>query len=943
MRSAKIPGRYTRRESIAIALCAIIIFVIFIPFPDINAVRVELQNKDIQAGGNTAVDLKITAQNPATIPFPGDIHSETLPSGEIRITLDHGTAPKVVVFNFTGAVVDDSDNLVSDGIITGLTFGGITHGATPGGSLSETGPYYGYGAGFFGSSTLTTGTIGTGATLAGISSDGHPSEDTTGAYTIHFNPSLLDPILTTVMSHTIRVDVLATSTDTSYFSSGDVSFTNTPSSSSLTIQTKSSSLLSGATYTISPIPATSSGTLTVSDGGLGDSDGSNNGIISIANVPTGIYKITQTVTPSGFTSLLKSDIATVTSTLLNPTIVFQVTSLATDLSQLEPTFITSPSLSSTTLDTWIASFSAVIANSATTTAVTNVNQLPQIIIAGKSNAIAISSAVNSQSSVLLNTSFPPLTSGSTIISTFGVPNYTLTDSTSVVSVIPTIVTTVNPSSGQVIATPPIDRIIPGQQMIILVTDSLIPSFGGLKEIDLQSSPTATSTGGTAPAEWLVAEIDKKIPSSLTSSGIRGTLFLFVNMQYPFEQTGIGFNWGNPSTFAEPPTLTLVVNKTSLGSIKKDSSGCPVVTAYTLRSGIWTTNGLGEVASTSISPTKCQVNIQTQHFSKFAFSLEHIGTVRGVVGGGKSHVSGVGLSGNGTVSTGITSGESVGGGIIQEAAAQVIAMLGVVSQNNIAPNMEIHEVSYDVCKNKMATIFVDTDAQQAPSVMLRTSFSNQTWATLSSSQFDPPGSHTNMNRFVFNAQMETNYRSFDVIALAKTGNGIYSTGQTVNIISCRGDMTFGTKTSFISETNSASTFAMIKIIPIKDTTRIKLVNDENGRTIAYPSVLYSSFKHNDQMMYRVTAPDGTCVIGLSENCLVTQSTQLLPGHIKTVTIGGQEYKIRYSGTSSPLERFSISSEKPILGQWKAELDSQNGEASSISAMNGAFLRIKYVPV
>lgn len=156
-----------------------------------------------------------------------------------------------------------------------------------------------------------------------------------------------------------------------------------------------------------------------------------------------------------------------------------------------------------------------------------------------------------------------------------------------------------------------------------ITDSLIPSFGGLKEIDLQSSPSATSTGGTAPEEWFVAEVNNKIPSLITSSGIQGTLFLFANIQYPFEQTGIGFNWGNPSIFNVSPTLTLVVNKTSLTTIQKDSLGCPVVQAYTLSSGTWTTSGLAELSSISISPSKCQIKIETQHLSKFAFSMAHI--------------------------------------------------------------------------------------------------------------------------------------------------------------------------------------------------------------------------------------------------------------------------------------------------------------------------------
>jgi len=224
------------------------------------------------------------------------------------------------------------------------------------------------------------------------------------------------------------------------------------------------------------------------------------------------------------------------------------------------------------------------------------------------------------------------------------PNYTLPNSTSVVAIIPTVVTTVNPTSGQVIATPPLDKIIPGQEMIIPVANSTIPGFGSLKEIDVQSSPTATSTGGTPPAEWFVAEVDNKIPSLISSSDIKGTVFLFVNIQYPYDDNGVGFNWGDPSNHAKPPTLTLIVNKTSLNFIQNDNQGCPIVDAYTLSSDTWIQNGLGEISALSISPTQCQVTIQSQHLSKFTFSLRHVSEFQS---------SGPGLFGVGTVVTGLT--------------------------------------------------------------------------------------------------------------------------------------------------------------------------------------------------------------------------------------------------------------------------------------------------
>jgi hypothetical protein len=250
--------------------------------------------------------------------------------------------------------------------------------------------------------------------------------------------------------------------------------------------------------------------------------------------------------------------------------------------------------------------------------------MPQIITA--ESASALDAAINSQSSVLLDVSFPPLTSGSTIINTVGLPDYTIPDSTSGIAVIPTIVADTDATSGQVIVIP-LGKINSGQEMIISVTDSLIPSYGGLKEINLQPASSAVPIGNPAPEEWMTAEIDDKIPPSLPTSGLEGAPFLFLNIQYPFEQSGTGFNWGNPTTFARPPILTLVVYKTSLDYIQKDSAGCPLVNAHTLVLGSWTSNGLGEVSSESVSSTKCHIKIQTQHFSKFAFSLRHISSIQ----------------------------------------------------------------------------------------------------------------------------------------------------------------------------------------------------------------------------------------------------------------------------------------------------------------------------
>ena len=148
-------------------------------------------------------------------------------------------------------------------------------------------------------------------------------------------------------------------------------------------------------------------------------------------------------------------------------------------------------------------------------------------------------------------------------------------------------------------------------------------------------------------------------------------------------------------------------------------------------------------------------------------------------------------------------------------------------------------------------------------------------------------------------------------------------------------------SFASMSSSIATFPGTINIPLYKLENVQSVSSGN-KTIAKASVLYSSFNNEGTMRFKVTAPDGTCVIGANENCLVTQST-LGHGNIKSVTIGDQIFRVRYSGSDSPLERFSITSVDPITGYWKVEVDSKTGLIPMVEAMNDVFLKVKYTDI
>ncbi len=146
-------------------------------------------------------------------------------------------------------------------------------------------------------------------------------------------------------------------------------------------------------------------------------------------------------------------------------------------------------------------------------------------------------------------------------------------------------------------------------------------------------------------------------------------------------------------------------------------------------------------------------------------------------------------------------------------------------------------------------------------------------------------------------------------------------------------------SFETVSSDITTFPGTFSIPLSNPQNITSMSVGN-MTIAKVTSLYSSFVNNGTMEYKVTAPDGTCVIGVSDNCLVSNSTLGLGGNFKSIQIGDQIFRVRYAGSDSPLERFSITSVDPITGIWKVEIDSKIGHVPSVDAMSHTLLKVKY---
>jgi hypothetical protein len=121
--------------------------------------------------------------------------------------------------------------------------------------------------------------------------------------------------------------------------------------------------------------------------------------------------------------------------------------------------------------------------------------------------------------------------------------------------------------------------------------------------------------------------------------------------------------------------------------------------------------------------------------------------------------------------------------------------------------------------------------------------------------------------------------------------------------------------------------------------ISYVTDEAGNAIARPALLYASIV-TQGVRFHVTAPDGTCVIGGEAGCLVNDSTTQRRGGLDSVIIDRQIYGVRYSGADNILERFSITSSGPIVGNWKVHLESAEIFGQSASAQTELWLKVKY---
>jgi len=147
---------------------------------------------------------------------------------------------------------------------------------------------------------------------------------------------------------------------------------------------------------------------------------------------------------------------------------------------------------------------------------------------------------------------------------------------------------------------------------------------------------------------------------------------------------------------------------------------------------------------------------------------------------------------------------------------------------------------------------------------------------------------------------------------------------------------------VTSTVKVDTYLRTKVTPINENdVTLEYVTNVEGDVIARPALVYASDTTFDEnLRFRVTAPDGTCVIGGSSDCKVSESTAYNRGGLNTVEIDGQVLRVKYSGEGSTLERFSITSFDPILGDWKVELESADGVVPYAYAQDDVLMKIQF---
>jgi len=145
-------------------------------------------------------------------------------------------------------------------------------------------------------------------------------------------------------------------------------------------------------------------------------------------------------------------------------------------------------------------------------------------------------------------------------------------------------------------------------------------------------------------------------------------------------------------------------------------------------------------------------------------------------------------------------------------------------------------------------------------------------------------------------------------------------------------------STITESALVHTHPRTVVISAHDMESLEVI-EKDGQVLADPALIYASNSDSD-LRFRVIDPQGQCIIGGTEECLLNENTRGKRGGLESIPYGDQILRVRYSGADNALERFSITSIDPITGQWSVSLETDEGFIQQAYAMEDISVKIKY---
>ena len=490
------------------------------------------------------------------------------------------------------------------------------------------------------------------------------------------------------------------------------------------IDTKSSvsSFESGAEFRITPNPGTGTGSLTVTEGQVGDGDSTANGILLINSALFNDYLIEMLTEPTNFvvttnkTSLSVGEVA-------NPNVVFTVFA---DLIAIENTnplpATTSPILNSTSLLNTLEGFTTTIVNQ-TSVLVDSSDDLPEMFTIGSNNTSDLDVVIAKQVNILIKTTTSSGITGSEFFDLIDMPTHALPSDANLTAIIAPIVTSENTGSDsgssstrQLICSAPYEKVIPGQNMIMTVNSTLIKSFGGVTQFNVTSSANATSDGVFTNDYTCIGSADQLISApTLASSGIDNVVELFFDVTYSNSTSKGGFDWHDPENLKHEGRTTVLIPKPTASNAVTLANGCADIEIHTLSDD---GNTWGSSVDTIVSNTPfaddanfCEVEIDSKHFSKKAVSSKRSSSPGSPSSGGDS-------------GTGSSAGTSTGRG----GAGGTTSFVGIKGSP-----LAINEISYDKCNDNMARILVSSDADLPSTVKVSTAKSGVVYGTLAEIQ------------------------------------------------------------------------------------------------------------------------------------------------------------------------------------------------------------------